>query len=259
MRVSSAKCGNKSHSPDNCRPELMSSNTVAPPSVPYRAVLLDLDGTLLDTIPDLAHAANAMRLDLGLPALPESLIATFVGKGVDNLIVRTLGADLNAAPLPPELIARGRESFYRHYHLVNGLKSVVYEGVMPGLRALHEMGLKLAVVTNKPTEFTRPLLERTGLTAFMQAIVCGDTLTERKPHPAPMLHACALLQVQPEQAVAIGDSINDALSARAAGCAVLAVPYGYNEGQSVHTLDVDAIVETIEVAARWIAQGRQAG
>ncbi len=227
-------------------------------TTPYQAVLLDLDGTLMDTIPDLAHAANAMRSDLGLPTLPEALIATYVGKGVDNLITRTLGADLDAAPVAPELFARGRASFHRHYHRVNGLKSIVYEGVIPGLQTLRAMGLKLAVVTNKPTEFTLPLLKRTGLDDFMQAIVCGDTLADRKPHAAPMLHACTLLQVQPGQAVAIGDSVNDALSARAAGCAVLAVPYGYNEGQSVHSLDVDAIVETIEVAARWIAQGPQA-
>ena len=98
-----------------------------------------------------------------------------------------------------------------------------------------------------------PLLERTGLLRFMDGVVCGDTLPERKPHPAPMLHACSLLGSQPVRTCAVGDSINDALSARAAGCSVLAVPYGYNEGQSVHTLDVDAIVDSIDAAALWVA------
>lgn len=219
----------------------------------FDAVLLDLDGTLLDTIPDLAHAANAMRADLGLPALPQEQIATFVGKGVDNLIQRTLTADLNGAAPPLSFFNKGRLSFNRHYHLVNGTKSVLFEGVLTGLHALREMGLRLAVVTNKPTEFTLPLLERTGLARFLQAVVCGDTLAERKPHPAPLLHACALLQSTPARTLTIGDSINDALSARAAGCTVLAVPYGYNEGQSVQSLDVDDIVETIEAAARWVA------
>lgn len=216
------------------------------------AVLLDLDGTLLDTIPDLAHAANAMRADLGLPILPQSLIATYVGRGVDNLIQRTLAEDLDGHPIPDALLARGRASFTPHYHQVNGRKSVLFEGVLPGLQRMQKMGLKLAVVTNKAKEFTLPLLERTGLAGFMQAVVCGDTLTERKPHPAPMLHACAQLGADPSRTVVVGDSKHDAASGRAAGCRVLIVPYGYNEGQSVQTLEVDAIVETIEAAAQWI-------
>lgn len=219
----------------------------------FDAVLLDLDGTLMDTIPDLAHATNAMRVDLDLPALPQAQIATYVGKGVDNLIHRALSADLNGQAPSQDLFAQGRKSFYRHYHVVNGTKSVLFDGVLTGLQTMRDMGLRMAVVTNKPAEFTLPLLERTKIADFFQAVVCGDTLEQKKPHPAPMLHACTLLQSHPDRTVAIGDSINDALSARAAGCTVLAVPYGYNEGQSVQTLDVDDIVDTIEAAARWVA------
>jgi phosphoglycolate phosphatase len=227
------------------------------PEAAYDAVLLDLDGTLMDTIPDLAHAANAMRAELGLPALPEALIATFVGNGIDNLIGRTLAHDHAADALTAELIARARKAFYPAYHRINGTRSVLFDGVIEGLDAMRSAGLKIAVVTNKSAEFTLPLLELAGLSPYMDAVVCGDTLPERKPDPAPMLHACALLGVAPERSVAVGDSINDALSARAAGCAVLAVPYGYNHGHSVQTLDVDAIVDNIEVAARWIlAEGR---
>ena len=217
------------------------------------AVLLDLDGTLLDTIPDLAHAANAMRQELGLAALPQAVIATYVGRGVDNLIQRTLAEDLDGAPIPPDLLARGRASFTPHYHAVNGQKAVLFEGVRDGLVRMQAMGLKLAVVTNKATEFTLPLLARTGLAPFMQAVVCGDTLAERKPHPGPMLHACALLGVTPARSVVVGDSKHDAASGLAAGCRVLLVPYGYNEGENVQTLKVDAIVESIEAAALWIA------
>jgi phosphoglycolate phosphatase len=136
---------------------------------------------------------------------------------------------------------------------VNGDQSVMFDGVISGLELMKSMGLRLAVVTNKATEFTLPLLERTGLAPYFQAVVCGDTLAHAKPHPAPMLHACDLLKSEPARSVAVGDSINDAQSARAAGCSVLAVPYGYNEGQSVQTLEVDAIVDSIEGAARWIA------
>jgi len=220
----------------------------------YQAVLLDLDGTLLDTIPDLALAANAMRVELGMAPLREDVIATFVGKGVDNLVRRTLVGALDAGEPPPEQYERARASFYRHYHLVNGDKSVVFDGVMPALKTMKSLGLKLAVVTNKPTEFTLPLLQRTGLAGFFDAVVCGDTCARKKPDPEPMLHACALLGAEPARTVAIGDSINDAQAARAAGCSVLAVPYGYNEGRDVRTLEVDGIVATLEDAAAWIAR-----
>jgi len=219
-----------------------------------QAALLDLDGTLLDTIPDLAHAANAMRVELGMSALPEEAIATFVGKGVDNLIRRALAASLTAEEPDPALFLRARASFLRHYHLVNGEQSTLYEGVIDGLKAMRDLGLALAVVTNKPTEFTLPLLARSGLAGFFSVVVCGDSCARRKPDPDPMLYACQQLGVAPERSVAIGDSINDALAARAAGCQVLAVPYGYNEGQDVHTLDVDGIVATLTDAAAWIAQ-----
>ena len=219
----------------------------------FHAVLLDLDGTLLDSIPDLAHAANAMRIELGMPTLREDVVATFVGKGVDNLVRRALAGSLHDADPGPALFEQARESFYRHYHLVNGDKAAVFEGVIEGLKAMRAQGLKLAVVTNKPTEFTLPLLQRTGLAGFFQEVVCGDTCVRRKPDPDQMLYACERLGVSPAQAVAIGDSINDALAGRAAGMHVLAVPYGYNEGQDVRGLDVDGIVASIVDAAQWIS------
>ncbi len=229
------------------------NNTPARTSQSYDAVLLDLDGTLMDTIPDLANAANTMRQELGLSSLPQAQIATFIGKGAKNLVMRMLTADADPASISPERFEQARESYFRNLHRVNGDQSVMFDGVIPGLELMKSMGLRLAVVTNKATEFTLPLLKRTGLAPYFQAVVCGDTLPQAKPHPAPMLHACSLLKSTPARSVAVGDSINDAQSARAAGCSVLAVPYGYNEGQSVQTLDVDAIVDSIEAAAHWVA------
>ncbi|OWT75750.1 MULTISPECIES: phosphoglycolate phosphatase [unclassified Achromobacter] len=224
----------------------------------FRAALLDLDGTLLDSIPDLAMAANAMRVELGMEVLREDVIATFVGKGVDNLVRRTLAASLAASQSDSEcdesLFQRARESFYRHYHLVNGDKARIFDGVLDGLKAMRELGLKLAVVTNKPTEFTLPLLQRTGLAGFFQAVVCGDTCARKKPDPQPVQHACALLDVAPEYAVTIGDSLNDTQAGRGAGTRTLVVPYGYNEGVDVRTLEVDGIVATLVEAADWIAR-----
>lgn len=219
----------------------------------FHAALLDLDGTLLDSVPDLATAANGMRVELGMELLREDVIATFVGKGVDNLVRRTLSASLDPNACDDDLFQRARASFFRHYHLVNGDKSVIFDGVLDGLKAMREMGLKLAVVTNKPTEFTLPLLQRTGLAGFFQAVVCGDTCERKKPDAQPVLHACTLLGVAPERAVTIGDSINDAQAGRSAGTRVLVVPYGYNEGVDVRTLEVDGIVSTLVDAAEWIA------
>lgn len=239
--------------------------------MPFAAVLLDLDGTLLDTIPDLADAVNAMRVDLNLPTLSQEVIATYVGKGTKHLVTLSLsdigsGAASTTAtasasvqaqaqePAPPpssEQIEHGLSLFEQHYHRVNGDKAIMYPGVLEGLNAFKAQGIKLAVVTNKPTEFTLPLLERTGLAHFFEHVVCGDTCAEKKPHPMPFLHACDLLDTHPSDALAIGDSINDALAARAAKITVLAVPYGYNEGINVRNLEVDDIVTSIEAAAQW--------
>ena len=223
----------------------------------FRAALLDLDGTLLDSIPDLAFAANAMRVELGMIPLREDVVATFVGKGVDNLVRRSLAGSLDAADPAPDEFQRAREAFYRHYHLVNGERAQVYPGVIEGLKLMRDQGLKMAVVTNKPTEFTLPLLQRTGLAGFFEAVVCGDTCERRKPDPDQIHHACDLMGVGVNEAVTIGDSINDAQAGRSAGTQVLVVPYGYNEGRDVRELDVDGIVDTLVDAAQWVALWNQ--
>lgn len=222
--------------------------------MPYTAVLLDLDGTLLDTIPDLAHATNAMLADLGLEQLSQETVASLVGKGTKALIASVLARQGKSGG--QALQERAQALFRQHYHRFNGLRTTLYPGVEQGLRAFARMGLKLAVVTNKPTEFTLPLLERSGLAPYFACVVCGDTCPEQKPQPAPLLHACAQLGAAPGQAVMIGDSINDAQAARAAGITALAVPYGYNHGQGVQNLKVDDIVMSIEAAAQWVSKRR---
>ena len=218
-----------------------------------QAVLIDLDGTLLDSIPDLAHAANAMRVEMALEPLRQDVIATFVGKGVENLICRTLAGSLTDTRPDTQTFDRAREAFFRHYHVVNGERSTLYPDVIEGLKALRDQGLRLAVVTNKPETFTLPLLQRAGLAGFFEVVVSGDTCANKKPDPQPMQHACNLLEVDPAAAVAIGDSINDVQAARSAGMRVLAVPYGYNEGMDVRGLETDGIVTTLLEAAQWIA------
>ena len=214
-----------------------------------RAVLFDLDGTLLDSAPDLAAAANAMLAALGLPARDPAVIATYIGKGIPKLVERTLTGSLDAAA-DPVLFARALPTYERYYAEESGRRSVPFPGVIEGLRALHDAGLPLACITNKAERFTLDLLQRTGLDGYFQVVVCGDTVVRKKPDPEPVITACARLDVRPADALMIGDSANDVQAARAAGCPVWCVPYGYNEGRPVETLDCDAIVPDLAEAAR---------
>ena len=216
-----------------------------------RAVLIDLDGTLVDSLPDLASATNAMRVDLGLGLLPVGQIASYVGKGVEVLVHRALTETMND-PSPPDVFARALESFNRHYSRTNGDESRVYPGVHRALQLLRSKGLALACITNKPRSFTLQLLERTELLAAFAAIVSGDDVQRKKPDAEPVLHACQMLGVGISDAVVVGDSENDVLSARAAGCQAIVVETGYNEGKPVSHLNADAIVPTLLHAARLI-------
>jgi phosphoglycolate phosphatase len=224
-----------------------------------RAVLIDLDGTLMDTVPDLASAANRMRADFGLAPLATERVAAFVGKGAEVLIHRALADQLDGQ-VDEERHAAGRESFYRHYHAVNGVEAVVFPQVEDALTLLDAAGIKLACVTNKPREFTVPLLERVGLAPHFAVVVAGDDVREKKPHPALLLAACARLGVAPRASLMIGDSVNDALAARAAGMPVVLVETGYNEGEPVSALagqsGVDAIVPSFIEAARRVVAAR---
>lgn len=217
-----------------------------------RAVLLDLDGTLLDTVLDLHAAACAMLADLGRPPVAVEAIRAYVGRGIANLVKRVLSGDLAAADDPTPPPAAALASFKKHYADFNGRAARPFPGVVEGLAALSAMGLPLAVITNKAREFTLPLLERTGLTPYLSAVVAGDMLPRAKPDPMPLIWACGRLDVSPADALMIGDSVHDFAAARAAACRVFLVPYGYNEGRDVQALDADAIVPTIADAATRI-------
>ncbi|MDR2925344.1 MAG: phosphoglycolate phosphatase [Azoarcus sp.] len=205
-----------------------------------KAILFDLDGTLLDTVADLAEAANAMLTELGRPALGEELLRSFLGKGVHDLIQRCLAE--SGEPSAAETDA-AREIFRRQYLRVSGQSTRAYPGVPELLAALEARGMKMAVVTNKSAVFTLPLLERFGFSRYFGAVVCGDTLPTRKPDPAMICHACDLLGVRPEESLMIGDSSNDSLAARAANAPVLLMTYGYSEGMPVESLDCDGLLE----------------
>jgi phosphoglycolate phosphatase len=216
-----------------------------------RAVMIDLDGTLLDTIPDLAVAANLMLAELARPPLDESLIRTFVGKGIPRLVERALTGSPDGVAAP-DLFARALPVFERCYAGVNGRHATIYPGVKEGLDQLRERGFPLACVTNKAGVFTLPLLEHMGLAPYFAEVVAGDSLPKKKPDPLPLTHTCEKFGILPRDMLMIGDSLNDAQAARSAGCPVFCVPYGYNEGRDVRELDIDAIVPSILEATRLI-------
>ena len=215
-----------------------------------KAVTIDLDGTLLDTIPDLAAAANLMLRELERPPLDEALIRTFVGKGIQNLVERVLAVAFDGAAAG--LLPRALPIYERCYESVNGRHTTIYPGVLEGLDALRAGGFALACVTNKSARFTLPLLDQVGLASYFREVVAGDTLPRKKPDPLPLIHACWSLGVAPRDMLMVGDSVNDAQAARAAGCPVFCVDYGYNEGRDVRELDIDAIVGSIIEATRLI-------
>jgi phosphoglycolate phosphatase len=212
------------------------------------AVMIDLDGTLLDTVPDLAAAAERMLAALGLPACTREEIRGFIGKGIPNLVQRCLQASADADRV--EALQAGALALYHDFYFEeSGRRSAVYPGVLEGLAQFRAMRLRLACVTNKAARFTLPLLEQKGLAPYFELVVSGDTLARKKPDPMQLAHICAAFALAPEKVLLIGDSANDALAARAAGCPVLCVSYGYNEGGDVHNLDCDAIVGSLSEAA----------
>ena len=212
------------------------------------AVMIDLDGTLLDTVPDLAAAAERMLAALGLPARTQEEIRSYIGKGLPNLVRRCLQASAGAARVEA-LQAEALALYYGYYAEESGRRTSVYPGVLEGLEQFRAMRLRLACVTNKAARFTLPLLEQKGLTPWFELVVSGDTLARKKPDPMQLTHICAAFALAPAEVLLIGDSANDALAARAAGCPVLCVSYGYSEGEDVHNLGCDAIVESLSEAA----------
>jgi phosphoglycolate phosphatase len=216
-----------------------------------KAVMVDLDGTLADTVPDLAAAANLMLRELGRAELDAGLIRNFVGKGLAKLVERALAGSLEGNATREEL-SRAVPVFERCYAGVNGRNATVYPGVVEGLQALRACRIPLACVTNKSMGFASPLLARLELAEYFELVVAGDTLPQRKPGPEPLLHACGRFGIAAREMLMVGDSVNDAEAARAAGCPVFCVTYGYNEGRDVRTLDVDAIVPTLFEATKLI-------
>lgn len=219
--------------------------------LPIEVVVIDLDGTLLHTAPDLAEAANRMLAELHMLPIEDALLKTYIGNGVTRLIKRVLTRSMDAEP-EAELFARAKPVYEKHYAEVVSLHSRPFPDVVEGLQALKAAGYRLACITNKAERFTVPLLKDTELFDYFEIILSGDSLPKMKPDPMPLIHACEHFGIVPDKMLLIGDSLNDTQAARAAGCHVFCVPYGYNRGGDVRDLDLDAVVDSLLAATRLI-------
>ncbi len=208
--------------------------------LPVSAIVIDLDGTLLHTAPELAESANRMLRDMGRPAVSQDLLMSYIGNGIHWLVKRALTGDMHAEP-DAALFDQALPIFEKHYTELL-LESKPFDGVVAGLDALKAAGYRLGCITNKVARYTEPLLRGIGLAHYFEIVLAGDTLPEKKPHPLPLLHSAKFFGVPIEHLLLVGDSLSDAQAARAAGCPIICVPYGYNHGEPVETLNVDAVI-----------------
>lgn len=218
--------------------------------LPVSALLIDLDGTLLHTAPELAESANRMLRDMGRPAVSQDLLMSYIGNGIVWLVKRALTGDMHAEP-DAALFEKALPIFEKHYTALL-LQSKPFDGVIDGLNAMQTAGFRLGCITNKVARYTEPLLKGVGLAKYFEIVLAGDTLPEKKPHPMPLLHAAKFFGVPVEKLLLIGDSLSDTTAARAAGCPVVCVPYGYNHGEPVETLDLDAVIPTLRDVMKLI-------
>ncbi len=215
------------------------------------AALIDLDGTLVDTLGDFAEALNRMLRDLALPPIAPAHIERLVGKGSEHLLRSVLNhvlASMDEASRAikiEELFAPAWASYQAHYRAINGQFARVYPGAEQGLQALRARGLRLACLTNKPHAFAVDLLAAKGLAGYFECVFGGDSFARKKPDPLPLLKTCEALNTTPARTLMVGDSSNDAQAARAAGCPVVLVTYGYNHGQPVRAVDADGWVDSL--------------
>lgn len=223
----------------------------APARLPIVAAIVDLDGTMIDTADDFTSALNGMLEVLHLPPIARAEVERYVGKGSEHLVRAVLEHRCDAARLRRDFDA-ALACYQGEYAKVNGRAACLYPDVEAGLAALRSLRIRLACVTNKPAAFAQALLEQFGLHTYFELVYGGDTFARKKPDPLPMLNACAALGVEPAATVAIGDSQNDLIAARAAGIRSWTVPYGYNHGEPVQGLDTDAIVASLLEAADLI-------
>ena len=208
--------------------------------------MFDLDGTLVDSIPDLAQAVDKMLHALGRPVAGIDKVACWVGNGASVLVRRALAGGLCDQQIDESLFKQAYPLFLQFYGEATSDQSELYPGALECLEGLKKQGVKLGLVTNKPILFTRSMLEGFQLDGFFDVVLGGDSLAEKKPDPMPLLEVMRRCDVQSEKALMVGDSVSDVRAARAAGCSVVCVSYGYNHGQPISLSEPDLVVDRLD-------------
>ena len=206
-----------------------------------KLIAFDLDGTLLDSVPDITKAVQLTLAELNLPSRQQEQVRGWIGNGARVLVQRALSGDIKG-DVPSDLLDKAYPIFLQHYAANLNCDSVLYDDVEQTLCALKESGITLACITNKPAQFALPLLQQIGLAELFDKVVCGDTFEHSKPHPMPLLETAKSFNVSPEHAIMVGDSVNDIAAAQAAGFYCICVDYGYHGEDDVHTLGADVVV-----------------
>ncbi len=209
-----------------------------------KMVLIDVDGTLVDSVPDLAWCVDEMMRQLGHPVWGEDRVRDWVGNGVERLVRRALIGQLDGEP-SDEAFEKAYPIFLALYAENTSKRSALYPGVREGLDYLKAKGYKLGCVTNKAAQFTLPLLKDLGIHDDFEIIISGDTLPKKKPDPMPLLHGAKYFGIDPVEAMMIGDSKSDVKAARAAGFQIICMSYGYNHGEDIRNYDPDAVVDSM--------------
>ena len=207
-----------------------------------KGVFFDLDGTLFDTAPELTFATNQMLKDIDLQELESDIIKSFIGKGADNLVRKSISY---SSKQDPEILFRKARQLFDKYYILNDAQSLPYDGVEEVLIKLKKKKLSLACVTNKPEIYTQVILEESGLISYLDLVVAGDTVSRKKPDPMQLQYSCEKLELEPKQAIMVGDSFNDIEAGFSAGTYVVTVPYGYQYGQSIESAKVDLAIKNL--------------
>ncbi len=208
-------------------------------------VMFDLDGTLVDSVPDLADAIDRMLADLGRNPVGEAQVRTWVGNGQWALVERALAATAPQETLDEVTLNSAVARFRHHYAACCSDKTRLFDGVRALLEYLHQAEVTMVVVTNKPKEFVPAILQRLNIAEYFSSVLGGECLTEKKPHPLPLLHCLSAYGVEPAQALMVGDSANDMLAAARAGVPSIAVSYGYAHGEDLSGYNPKAVVATL--------------
>jgi len=227
--------------PENYKAPYQNHNALA---IQPKMILMDLDGTLIDTAPDLAYSVDLMMQHLGLPARGEAAVREWIGNGVPRLIRRALVGAYEGEP-DEELYNRAYPVFLDLYEKNVCVHSRLYAGTKQCLEYLKQSGYRLGCVTNKPARYTEPLLQAIGVDHYFELVVSGDTLARKKPDPAPLIYAADRLSTPPRLSLMVGDSVNDVEAARAAGFQVVCVNYGYNHGKDIRDAHPDAVIDSL--------------